>query len=102
MLFTELNPLMSGRSQLKGFEDTHELSFNCPVCGMNVSVRVHFNGGEGDRERSVWKLTIPEGNGWESATITPSIWGHHKKRTPDGDVRCPVHISISEGTVSPA
>lgn len=97
MNFIELNPMMTGRSLFQPYADCHELTFDCPVCHQRTGIYVHFNGGEADAARHVWKLEIPTGQSWDSATISPSISTHHLKRTPDGDIRCQMHITINKG-----
>ncbi len=97
--FRKLNPLMSGLSALELFKDCHELSFDCPLCRNRMTIYVHFNNGDAEPERNIWKMEVPEGGRWDDVTISPSIMTHHIKRTPTGDIRCSVHFSVTKGKI---
>jgi hypothetical protein len=86
--FTKLNPLLS-HSELG-----HSLAFKCPHCGCPVSIKVNLMGA--DQPPSTWGLFVVSGEGWESATITPSINDH-----PIGRERSGCHFSIIKGKVYP-
>ena len=96
MNFQELNPLLSGASNFEQLKDAHELVFTCPVCKNRMSIYVYL-GKPANPHVRIWNLKIT--TGWETASIEPSIHGHHIKRTPQGDIRCPVHINVTDGGV---
>ena len=96
MKFTDLNPLMYGRSEVPGFTDCHELTMDCPVCKNRVSIYVHLNG-LADMPRRIWQLTVNlDASGWDSATIQPSIQMHPVSRKQPA---CPGHWTVDTGVV---
>jgi len=100
MKFTELNPMMTGPSGIPGIEDAMSLEFKCPLCGNRIAIHVRLNG-QADMTKFIWRLEIPNGStSWDDVTVTPSISGHHLKRTKDGDIRCPMHVSVTKGQVT--
>jgi hypothetical protein len=99
MNFQELNPLLSGASTFKQLKDAHELTFTCPICKNKMSIYVYLNKPH-SQQFNIWNLKIA--TGWETASIEPSIKGHHIKRTPQGDIRCPVHINVTDGQINNA
>ena len=96
MKFTDLNPLLSGSSEVPGFTDCHQLTMDCPVCRNQIVIYVHLNGRE-DMSRSIWQLTVnPDASGWDSATILPSIQMHPVSRKQPA---CPGHWTVAGGEV---
>ena len=85
---------MSGRSEVKGLEDAHQLAFNCPLCGQLIAIYVHLNG-KSEVIRLIWGLTIKEG--WNDATIEPSIQLHPVSRKSQ---TCPAHFCVKAGVVT--
>ena len=99
MTLQELNPLLSGESSFERLKDAHELVFTCPVCKNRMSIYVYL-GKQANPEIRIWNLKIS--GGWDTASIEPSIHGHHIKRTPQCDIHCPVHINVTDGQINNA
>lgn len=90
--FTKLNPMLStAGAKIIG---SSELGFNCPHCKYRVTLRVNFQGPP--IGNSIWGLTVVEGKGWETATITPSVANHTVGRKPS---TC--HFSVINGKIHP-
>ncbi len=94
MKFAELKPTVWSKATIPG---GFEISFQCPRCGNRFAINIHP--GPADITVPVWHFHFTRGCVWEDVTIEPSIQDHHLKRTPQGDLRCPVHFSVTAGEV---